>query len=260
MLDGKVAMITGAASGIGRETARRFAKEGAKVAVVSLKSEEERAVSLCAEIAREGGAAVFIPCDVSREEDVRAAVKGTIQKFGRLDIVMANAGINGVWAPIDELMPGEWDRTIAVNLRGTYLAIHCAVPELKRAGGGSIIIVSSVNGTRTFANAGSTAYSVSKAGQVALMKMAALELAASNIRVNAICPGATDTEIGSSTIKRNVETIKVGVHFPHGAPGIRNGQARPADIADVCLFLASDLARHVSGAEIFVDGGFSLAV
>jgi NAD(P)-dependent dehydrogenase (short-subunit alcohol dehydrogenase family) len=173
-------------------------------------------------------------------------------------IVFANAGINGVWAPIEELQPEEWDRTLGINLKGTYLAVRAAVPHLKRAGGGSIIITSSVNGNRTFSNPGASAYSASKAGQVAFMKMMALELGRHNIRCNAVCPGAIHTNIGRRTEHRDTEEIGIFVELPQGSPALHEGQGEPIDVADTCLFLVSDLGRHVSGVEIYVDGGTSL--
>src|SRR5208337_2415129 len=130
-------------------------------------------------------------------------------RFGQLNIVFANAGINGTWAPIDDLRPEEWDKTMRVNLRGTYLTIHYTVPHLKKAGGGSIFVTSSINGTRYFANSGATAYSVSKAGQFAMVQMLAVELGPSNIRVNVICPGSIQTEIHENTQERNLEKVKI---------------------------------------------------
>ncbi len=197
-------------------------------------------------------------CDVSDAQAVQEAVAQTVDRFGRLHIVFANAGINGVWTPLEELTPEEWDRTLNINLRGTFLTLHFAVPHLKRGGGGSILITSSVNGTRTFSNPGASAYSTSKAGQVALMKMAALELGRHNIRVNAICPGAIHTNIDERTEPRGTEKIGIKVELPEGSPALHGGQGEPIDVADTCLFLASDLSRHVSGVEIFVDGGASL--
>jgi len=157
--------------------------------------------------------------------------------------------------PIEELQPDEWDRTLDINLKGTYLTVHYAVPHLKRAGGGVIIITSSVNSTRTFSNPGASAYSASKAGQVAFMKMIALELGRHNIRCNAVCPGAIETNIGERTEQRDTEAIGINVELPEGSPALHEGQGEPIDVADTCLFLASDLGRHVSGVEIFVDGG-----
>jgi NAD(P)-dependent dehydrogenase (short-subunit alcohol dehydrogenase family) len=199
-----------------------------------------------------------VECDVSNPESVQHAINTTVEHFGKLDIVFANAGINGVWTPIDELQPDEWDRTLNINLKGTYLTVHFAVPHLKRAGGGSIIITSSVNGTRTFSNPGASAYSTSKAGQIAFMKMIALELGRDNIRCNAVCPGAIETNISQRTQQRDVEKIGIEVELPKGSPAIDQGQGDPFEVADTCLFLASDMGRHVSGVEIFVDGGASL--
>jgi NAD(P)-dependent dehydrogenase (short-subunit alcohol dehydrogenase family) len=258
MLDGKVAMITGGASGIGRATALRFAREGAKIALLDVGTQEQDGKDAESEIERAGGRAVFLPCDVSRPAEVERAVAQTAEEFGRLDIVFANAGINGVWTPIEELKPEEWDRTLNINLKGTYLTLHYAIPHLRKAGGGSVIICSSVNGNRSFAKAGASAYSTSKAGQVAFMKMAALELARYNIRVNAVCPGAIHTNIEQRTQKRHTGEVEIRIDLPEGKPGIDHGQGEPEEVADTCLFLASDMSRHVSGGKIYVDGGASL--
>lgn len=136
--------------------------------------------------------------------------------------------------------------------------MHYAIPHLKKAGGGSILVTSGVNGNRTFSTAGASAYSTSKAEQVALMKMADLELGRDNIRVNAICPGAIHTNIDQRTEKRDTEEIEIKLELPEGNPALHGGQGEPVDVADTCLFLASDLSRHVSGVEIYVDGGASL--
>jgi len=253
MLDGKVALITGAGSGIGRATALRMAREKAKVGIADLEEGDTRK-----KIEEAGGEAIFVPCDVSKPEQVKAAVEKTVARFGGLDIVVANAGINGVWAPIDELEPADWDKTLSINLKGTYLTLHFAVPHLKKRGSGSIIVMSSVNGNRTFSNAGATAYSASKAGQVAIVKMLTLELGRHNIRVNAVCPGAIHTHIEDSTHKHDTDKIGLDLIFPKGSPAIKGGEGEPDDVADVCLFLASDLSRHVSGVEVYVDGGQSL--
>ena len=258
-LQGKVALITGAASGIGLGAAVLFAREGANVALLDIPDGDEiDALKLVHQAAGNDKAAAFFACDVSDAQQVRAAVGKTIQTFGKLDIVIANAGINGVWAPLDELEPDEWDKTHAINLKGTFLTIKYTIPHLKKAGGGSIIVMSSVNGNRTFSNPGASAYSASKAGQVALARQAALELGRDNIRVNAICPGTINTNIAQSTIRRNVEKIDIKIEFPEGNPALNQGKGEPEDVAKVCLFLASDLGRHVSGVEIYVDGGFSL--
>ncbi len=256
MLDTKVAFITGAASGIGAGTARRFAEEGAQVALADVQAEAgER---LRSELVGLGHQAIYVDCDVSSPAAVQQAIDTTVAHWGRLDIVFANAGINGVWTPIEELQPDEWDRTLDINLKGTYLTVHYAVPYLKQAGGGSIIITSSVNGTRTFSTPGASAYSTSKAGQVAFMKMIALELGRHHIRCNAICPGAIETNIAQRTEQRHTEAIGIVVELPAGSPALNAGQGEVVDVADTCVFLASDLGRHVSGVEMFVDGAASL--
>lgn len=256
MLTSKVAFITGGASGIGAGTARRFAQEGARVALADIQQEDGERVR--DEIREAGGEAIYLTCDVSDPHSVKSAIDETVREFGRLDVVFANAGINGVWTPIDELEPDEWDRTIDINLKGTYLTVRYAVPHLKQAGGGSIVITSSVNGTRTFSTPGASAYSTSKAGQVAFMKMVALELGRDNIRCNAVCPGAIETNIDERTEKKDTDRLRMTVELPEGSPALHEGKGQPVDVADTVVFLASDLGRHVSGVEIFVDGGASL--
>jgi NAD(P)-dependent dehydrogenase (short-subunit alcohol dehydrogenase family) len=187
-------------------------------------------------------------------------VSELVQAFGRLDIVFANAGINGVWAPIDEIQPEEWDRTINTNLRGTYLTLHYAVPHLKTAGG-SIIITSSINGSRTFTTAGATAYSATKAAQVAMAQMLAVELAKHRIRVNVVCPGKIGTEIMENTSQRNTEEAKVPSEFPSGPiPLTGKEPGTSEDVAELVLFLASDRSRHITGTPVWIDGGQSLLV
>ena len=257
LLNGKVALITGAASGIGKGTALRFAQEGAKLALCDVSAEQGEALATV--INTTGGTATFIPCDVSDAAQVEAFVQKAAAQFGRIDIVFANAGINGVWAPVEEITPEEWDRTLNINLRGTFLAVKYAVPHLKaNPAGGSILITSSVNGNRTFSNPGASAYSSSKAAQVAFMKMMALELGRFNIRVNAVCPGAIHTNIGMNTEQRDTEQIGIHVELPDGSPALHQGQGEPTDVAGACVFLASDLSHHVSGVELYVDGGASL--
>ena len=158
---------------------------------------------------------------------MQGAIEATIQAYDRLDIVFANAGINGVWAPIEELQPEEWDKTLDINLRGTYLTVHYAIPYLRKAGEGCILITSSVNGNRTFSSVGASAYSTSKAGQIAFMKMAALELGRYNIRVNAVCPGAIHTNIDQRTEKRDTEEIEIKIEMPEGSPALHQGQGEP---------------------------------
>jgi len=257
-LQGKVALVTGAGSGIGKATALRFAREGAMVGVLSHTEGEIRKVA--DEIEQAGGKAVALVADVADEEQMRKAVDDLVQAFGRLDIVFANAGINGVWAPIDELQPQEWDRTINTNLRGTYLTLHYAVPHLKKAGG-SIVITASINGSRTFTSAGATAYSATKAAQVAMAQMLAVELAKHKIRVNVVCPGKIDTEISDNTARRHTQEAEVPAEYPAGPiPLTGKEPGTSEEVAELVLFLSSDRARHITGTPVWIDGGQSLLV
>ncbi|WP_210497398.1 SDR family oxidoreductase [Microvirga antarctica] len=258
-LEGKVALVTGAGSGLGKAAALRLAREGVKVGVLSrTESEIDKTV---AEIERAGGTAIALCADIADSEQTQKAVADLVGAYGRLDIVFANAGINGVWAPIDDLQPDEWDRTVNINLRGTYLTLHYAVPHLKKAGAGSIIITSSINGTRTFTSPGATAYSCTKAAQLAMTQMLALELAKHRIRVNAICPGMIETNIPDSTEKRDTAESGVRAEYPDGDIPLTNGKAGTSDeVADLVLFLASDRSRHITGTPVWIDGGQSLLV
>ncbi|MFL5128863.1 MAG: SDR family oxidoreductase [Microvirga sp.] len=257
-LQGKVALVTGAGSGIGKATALRFAREGAMVGVLSHTEDEIRKVA--EEIERAGGRAIALVADVADEGQMRKAVADLVQAHGRLDIVFANAGINGVWAPIDELQPQEWDRTINTNLRGTYLTLHHAVPHLKKAGG-SIVITASINGSRTFTSAGATAYSATKAAQVAMAQMLAVELAKHKIRVNVVCPGKIGTEISDNTEKRDTQEAEVPAEYPAGSiPLTGQEPGTSEEVAELVLFLASDRARHITGTPVWIDGGQSLLV
>ncbi|HEV7252175.1 MAG TPA: SDR family NAD(P)-dependent oxidoreductase [Mesorhizobium sp.] len=258
-LSGKVALVTGAGSGIGKAAALHLAREGAKVGVLSRTAEEVEAVAR--EIRDRGGEALPLLADISDDSETKAAVGGLVKEFGRLDILFANAGINGVWAPIDEIQPDEWDKTVAVNLRGTFLTLHHGVPHLKTAGGGAILITSSINGTRTFTTPGATAYSATKAAQVAMTQMLALELAKHRIRVNVICPGAIETEIDENTQQRGTKEAEVPSEFPEGEVPLTGGASGTSEeVAELVLFLVSDRAKHISGTPVFIDGAQSLLV
>jgi len=252
----KVALVTGAGSGIGKATAMLLAKGGARVAVLSRTEDEIEATR--DEIAEAGGEAMAVTADITDIEAMQAAVDKIIATWGRLDIVVANAGINGVWAPIDDLKPDEWEQTLKVNLGGTYMTLHLTVPHLKKAGG-AIVIVSSINGNRTFTSAGATAYSATKAAQVAMAQQLAVELGPHKIRVNAVCPGAIETQIDDNTDKRNVAAAEIPVTFPEGDIPLTGGEPGEShDVAETIAFLASDAATHITGVPIYVDGGQSL--
>lgn len=255
-LQGKVALVTGGSSGIGKATALLMAKEGARLGLLDLEADDlDRMV---ARIEKSGGEAIALPADVSRADQVERAVAETVSRFGRIDVVFANAGINGVWAPIEELSPEEFEQTIAVNLVGTFLTVKYAIPHMKKRGG-SVIVTSSINGTRVFSNTGATAYSCSKAGQVALAKMVALEVAPFGIRINVICPGSVETNIEESTERRDLDDIRFPVEFPEGEIPLKPGRAaRAEEVAQLVLFLASDESRHISGTEVWIDATQSL--
>jgi NAD(P)-dependent dehydrogenase (short-subunit alcohol dehydrogenase family) len=255
-LTGKVALVTGAGSGIGKATAILLGEQGMKVAALSDTTEE--AQQTAAEIRRVGGEAMVLTADVGNEQQMQHAIHELANRWQRMDVVFANAGINGVWAPIEELTPANWQETLATNLTGTFLTIKYAAPYLKRQGG-SVIVTSSVNGTRVFSNTGATAYATTKAGQVALAKMLAVEMAPHNVRVNVICPGRTETRIEENTEHRDLEQVKYPVEYPKGPIPLGKGEpASAAQVAQLVLFLLSDSASHITGTEVWIDGGSSL--
>ncbi|SDK00952.1 NAD(P)-dependent dehydrogenase, short-chain alcohol dehydrogenase family [Sediminibacillus albus] len=256
MLEGKSAIITGGASGMGRAAALRLASEGARVCL--LDTNQEKLTEAKMEIEKNNGIAWSFVCDISQPKQVRQAVEEAANGWGRIDIVFANAGIVGVLAPIETMDEENWEKVMNVNLTGTFLTVKYAIPYLKKQGG-SIIITSSVSGNRVFSQSGFSAYSSSKAAQAAFAKMAALELAKYNIRVNAICPGGINTDFGQS-IKRapDLEKVSIPVTFPEGDKPLEKRSGKPGQIADLVHFLASEASEHISGTEIFIDGAESL--
>jgi NAD(P)-dependent dehydrogenase (short-subunit alcohol dehydrogenase family) len=249
-LAGKRAIVTGAASGIGRASAILFASEGARVLAVDLA--EEGLEGTRAEIEKHGGKCLIRRADVSDEDTVRELVVTCRRELGGLEVCYANAGISGGLVPFFEIEAGEWERVLRVNLIGPFLAIKYAAPAMRDVGGGSILCTASVAGLRS--GAGGSAYSASKAGVISLVQTAANQLAGTNVRVNAICPGLIETGMTRPMFELARERgsdKKIGQLNPLK----RSGQ--PVEIARMALFLASDESSYVNGQAIAVDGGLS---
>jgi NAD(P)-dependent dehydrogenase (short-subunit alcohol dehydrogenase family) len=241
-LDGKVALVTGAGSGIGAATARRFHEEGAKVVLADISGTQEA-------IAKElGDGALSIEADVSKGESVKAAVAATVDAFGKLDILYNNAGIDGDIVPLGEMSEEQWDKVQGINLRGVFLGIRYAIPELLKSGGGSIINTASMAATVAFPTMAS--YCAAKGGVVMLTKTAAAEYAGEGIRVNAISPGTINTGITESLPRDMINAIIE-----------RNPVGRiadPSEVANLALFLASDESQFITGVDYLIDGGYTL--
>ena len=248
-VEGKVAIVTGGASGIGAACAATLAREGAKVVVTDVDDAGGQAV-----IGSAGGEAIFLHQDVTLEETWPGIIEATERRFGRLDVMVANAGI-GILCKAVEMSLADWRRQTAVNLDGVFLSVKYAVPAMRRAGGGSIIIMSSVAGLR--GSAGLAGYCATKGGVRLFAKAVAMECAAAEdgIRVNTVHPGVIDTPIWtklSGSGGRNVP-IDPNEVANAGVPLGRAGQAQ--DIANGVLFLASDASNYITGAELVIDGG-----
>lgn len=257
-LNGRTALVTGAGSGLGEAAAYKLASLGAAIALLGRTKSELDEVAQ--RIVDAGGQAQVLVADIGDEAGMQAAFEQLSHNFGHIDIVFANAGVNGTWAPIDELTYQEWSETIRINLGGTFLTTHLAVPLMKRKGG-SIIITASINGTRTFSNGGASAYATSKAGQVGFAQMLALELAPHKIRVNVICPGAIESEISDNTDDSASARARYPAEYPRGKVPLTAGKPGNAeDVAELVAFLASDSSRHITGTPIWIDGAESLLV
>jgi len=241
-LDGKVAIVTGSGSGIGAATARRFHQEGAKVVLADVSGSQK---TLAEEL---GEGALAVDTDVTKGESVRAMIAAAVDAFGRLDVLYNNAGIDGALHPVGEMPEEAWDQVQAVNLRGVFLGIRYAIPEMLKTGGGSIINTASMAATVAFPTMAS--YCAAKGGVVMLTKTAAAEYAGQGIRVNAISPG----------------TIRTGIteHLPADMINAIIGRnpigriADPSEVASLALFLASDESGFITGADYLIDGGYTL--
>lgn len=253
---GKVALVTGAGAGIGRAIALQFADSGYHVGVLDRDGESAREV--CSLIAvRSGMRPLALEADICDASAMQSAVALLEEQFGRLDVVVANAGSNGYLGLLEEYEPSMWDEEVSQNLRGLFLTARFTLPLLKRREGmgcSSLLVIASINGSRVFNLTGATAYTCCKAAQVAFVKSLALEVAGAGVRVNAICPGWTRTQIGRNT------SFLGSLRFPGNTiPLTADQPADPSQVAELALFLASEAASHITGAEITIDGGESLA-
>ena len=246
----KVVLITGGAAGMGRLAARTFAREGARVVAVDVA--EEAGGEVVAEVARDGGQALFVRADVAREDQVRLAVQRTVERFGRLDVLYNNAGIfperDGSVVDLEETV---WDQVMAVNLKGIYLCCKHAIPALLRSGGGSVINVASFVAL-VGCSVPQDAYTASKGGVIALTKSLAVQFGPRGIRANAIAPGPIETPLLTSWLLTDPEAKQRRLsRIPMGRFG------RPNDIVQMALYLASDESTWVNGSVLVVDGGIT---
>lgn len=245
---GKAALVTGAGSGIGRESALLFAEKGAEVAVVDL--DEKGGAETLALIEAAGGKAVFIKADVSRSDDVQRMVSETVRAFGRLDCAHNNAGIEAGLYPLSEYKEEIWDRTIAVNLKGVWLGMKYEIPEMLKNGGGAIVNTASAAGIIGMPN--HYAYVASKFGVVGITKGAALEFGAKGVRVNCVCPAIIDTPMTDRFVTYGMGTKEV---FAEMTPIKRIG--RPREIAGSAVWLCSEEASYITGHALLIDGGYT---
>jgi NAD(P)-dependent dehydrogenase (short-subunit alcohol dehydrogenase family) len=248
-LNGKVAIITGAATGIGRASALLFARAGARVVLGDVR--EAELARTVADVKAAGRQAMAVPADLARPADCATLVAEAVRAFGRLDVLLNNAGVGTmvVGGTVETIALEHWDLAQDVNVRAMYLVSRAAIPHLRGAGGGAIVNVASVSAFRGSVERPSHAYAASKGAVLALTRVMAASYGRDSIRVNAICPGTIRTRLTADIVERTERAAKEG----HGIPLGRVGE--PEDIARCALFLASDDASFISGAEIVADGG-----
>lgn len=249
-LKDKVAIVTGGAGGIGAASAQRFVEEGARVLMVD---RDEAALARAA--AQIGAAASSFVADVSDERQVDAYTQAAVERYGGLDVVLLNAGTFGVLSSIEDYSVQAWDRVVAVNLRGAWLGLRAAIPHLRKRGGGSIIVTSSIQGFSAFPN--SSPYTCTKHAVVGMMRNAALELARDNIRVNTVHPGLTDTDMMGYLHRTAAPGAPQAAMDAFAKTAPMRRYAQPREIANMMLFLASDEASYCSGACYVVDGALT---
>lgn len=249
-LAGKVAVVTGTGSGIGRDIAQRFAREGAKVVAASRR--EVNGQPVVDGIVASGGDAIFVRCDIANEADVRELFDKAIATYGRVDVLVNNAGVNFV-CPFEECTPEAWDRVLNVDLRGTFLCCHRAILEMLKVGGGSIINVAS-NHTLA-AVKGAVPYDAAKWGMVGMTKSLAIEFASRNIRVNVLSPGLIHTQIWDDILNAAPSHEECIAHWNANIPAHRVGRCE--EISSVAVFMASEDSTYMTGANLVVDGGTS---
>ena len=244
-LDGKVALISGGARGMGAAEAKLFAREGAKVVIGDILEEEGRRTE--AEINEAGGECVFVPLDVTKESEWQNAVSATVSRFGKLDVLVNNAGVllRGV---LEDTSSQDWDFVMGVNAKGVFLGTKAAIPETRKAGGGSIVNISSMSGMVGQGNI-QPVYNASKGAVRIFTKSAAIQYAGDNIRVNSVHPGAVDTPMTMDSWSDPEAKQRTISHIPLGR------FAQPEDIAYGVLYLASDESSFVTGSELVIDGG-----
>jgi NAD(P)-dependent dehydrogenase (short-subunit alcohol dehydrogenase family) len=246
-LEGKVGLVTGGTSGIGRDTAVLFAKAGAKVVVAGRREPEgTETIEL---IRAAGGDALFVKADVSKASEVDTLIQKAVERFGRVDVAFNNAGIEGLWVPIVRQSEEDWDRTIDINLKGVWLCLKYEIRQmLKQGGGGAIVNMASVTGL--VGSGGAAAYSASKHGVIGLTKSAALETAKSGIRINAVCPAVIETPMAQRLFGAPQVHKSVLSSHPIGRFG------RPGEIAEAVVWMCSDRASFMTGQSLILDGGF----